>query len=173
MGSVSSNLPRMRFVAGSILVVCSIAVATGLPQFDTLKKVKDGIGSFSTRLKCGELPNDGTCAVLFDEDDCSGWSLSVKEGYTKLPSQSLSDLALGTFIDNPKGDDAEAVLVRNGCTLIAYDRPKDALLGKGDTAVIAATRGDRYVNLAKNDEFKDLNEEIEAVDCTCTGLAGR
>jgi len=156
---------------GFILLVSSIALTSSLPQLGSISEIRNAFNGFKSRLQCAELPNDGTCAMLFDEDDCTGWQLKVKEGYTEIASQSFTDFIAGSLVDEPKKDDAEAVLVRNGCTLFAYDRPEGHILGKGDTAAITAARGDRFVKL--EDEFEDLDEEIEAVNCVCSGAAGR
>ena len=48
-----------------------------------------------------------TCAILYDDDGCEGWELPIKEGYQKL----------GFW----KKNDAEAVVVKRGCTFIGYN----------------------------------------------------
>ena len=69
-------------------------------------------GIFST---CrGKTVPQGSCALLYDDDDCSGWKFEVPIGYKELPRFSLS---------GPRKDDAESVLVRPGCKFI----------GKGDS----------------------------------------
>ena len=49
---------------------------------------------------CNTVP-DGFCAVLYDDEDCRGWSFQVPNGSYDLPE----DLK----------DDAEVVVVRAGC----------------------------------------------------------
>ena len=69
-------------------------------------------GIFST---CsGKTVPQGVCALLYDDDDCSGWKMEVPIGYKELPRFSLG---------GPRKDDAESVLVRPGCKFI----------GKGDS----------------------------------------
>ena len=55
---------------------------------------------------------------------CSGWKMNIQEGYTKLPKQGFTDFFGGSLIDRPKKNDAEAVLVRDGCVFIGYDHYK-------------------------------------------------
>jgi len=123
-----------------------------------------------SRLQCAEMPNNGTCAILFDEDNCEGWQLAVNEGYTELPSQTKTDFFGLGLIDNPKKNDAEAVLVRDGCVFVGYDHDKKSSRGLGDAIVVAAIGGHRYQKFDE-DEFEDLDEEISAVDCVCKGFA--
>ncbi|XP_023341910.1 uncharacterized protein LOC111711720 [Eurytemora carolleeae] len=148
-----------------IFVVFLLASASANPQF--LKGAKETYESVKARLQCAEMPNDGTCAILFDDDDCTGWQLKVKEGYTELPEAGgLKKL----FIDDAKEDDAEAVLVRKGCVLVGYDHKKGHSKGLGDAVVIAAVDAHKYQDLS-DDGFDDLDEEISAVDCVCSGFA--
>ena len=51
----------------------------------------------------------GSCALLYDEEYCSGWEYEVPIGYKELPRFSWK---------GPKKDDAESVLVRPGCKFI-------------------------------------------------------
>merc|ERR1711915_1042610 len=80
----------------------------------------DSYKALITELKCAEMPDNGTCAILFDEDDCDGWQLAVNEGYTELPDKTSFSLT-----DKPKKNDAEAVLVRDGCVFVGYDHNKE------------------------------------------------
>merc|ERR1711915_9552 len=52
----------------------------------------DSYKALITELKCAEMPDNGTCAILFDEDDCDGWQLAVNEGYTELPDKTSFSL---------------------------------------------------------------------------------
>ncbi|XP_023341906.1 uncharacterized protein LOC111711717 isoform X2 [Eurytemora carolleeae] len=117
------------------------------------------------------MPTNGTCAILFDEDDCSGWQLHVNEGYTELPKQTLGDKLGGPLIDNPKKNDAEAVLVRKGCILVGYDHDRDSIFtGLGKAAVVAAVGAHKYQNFDE-DGYKDIDEKISSVDCVCSGFS--
>ena len=49
---------------------------------------------------CGTVP-DGYCAVLYDDEDCRGWSFNVPTGSYDLPEDLRND--------------AEVVVVRAGC----------------------------------------------------------
>jgi len=121
----------------------------------------DEYNKLITRLTCAEMPNNGTCAIIFDNDDCDGWQLHVNEGYTELPKKKLS------FRDKVKEDDAEAVLLRNGCVFIGYEEYKAD--GYGKSIAVSASEGHKYQDFDE-DGFEDLDEEISAVFCTCKGL---
>merc|ERR1712018_665401 len=56
---------------------------------------------------CNTVP-DGFCAVLYDDEDCRGWSFQVTNGSYDLPE----DLK----------DDAEVVVVRAGCKFTGFTR---------------------------------------------------
>merc|ERR1711962_566561 len=168
MGSLLPAFNKMKFALCSALLVGAVSLAAG--QLIKFNKAKEAYNNVKSRLQCAEMPNNGTCAILFDEDDCTGWQLAVNEGYTELPSQGVTDFLGGSFIDKPKKDDAEAVLVRNGCMFIGYQRAKDSSRGLGDAVIITAIDGHRYQNL-DTDGFKQLDEKIDAVDCKCTGFA--
>merc|ERR1711962_1313740 len=60
------------------------------------------------------------CALLFDEDCCDpdGWALPIPQGYVELESANL-DRLLGSIVDKPKKRDAESLVVRAGCSLVA------------------------------------------------------
>ena len=49
---------------------------------------------------CSTVP-DGYCAVLYDDEDCRGWSFEVPSGSYDLPEDLRND--------------AEVVVVRAGC----------------------------------------------------------
>ena len=49
------------------------------------------------------------CAILYDEEDCGGWAFEVPQGYSELRTLVLT---------GPKKNDAESVLVRQGCRFI-------------------------------------------------------
>jgi len=122
------------------------------------------------------------CAILYDEDRCGGWALNIHEG-TNIKVErdrsgllgkivgtisKVADKVSGPFIDLAKGDDAESVIIRSGCTFTGYDRPAGHILGRGDKVEIKADRS-KPITYAQFDskEYDDLDEEIEAVDCVC------
>merc|ERR1712127_58713 len=124
------------------LVLLLAATASAKPQLPSLS----GIKNFLRRCK---MPNDGTCAILYDDEGCDGWELKVNEGYTALPKKSKTSTFTLGLIDGPKENDAESVLVRKGCVFVGYeyDGKKDQSFGE--------------------DGFEDLDEEISAVECRC------
>eukprot|EP00092_Neocalanus_flemingeri_P013310 GFUD01014346.1.p1 GENE.GFUD01014346.1~~GFUD01014346.1.p1 ORF type:complete len:165 (+),score=33.19 GFUD01014346.1:16-510(+) len=136
------------------------------------EKVRTFYNNVAARFECAKLPDDRTCAVLFDEDDCSGWQMNIKEGYTELPKQGFTDFLGGGLIDRAKKNDAEAVLVRDGCIFIGYDHYKDSFTtGLGDAIAIMAIDGNAYKNFAEEKSMKHMDEKISAVDCFCKGFA--
>ena len=52
------------------------------------------------------------CAILYDHEDCGGWAFDVREGYSELKDSALV---------GPKKNDAESVLVREGCKFIGME----------------------------------------------------
>ena len=52
----------------------------------------------------GKTVPHGSCAVLYDDEDCDGWALNIPKGYTEL-----------SFM---KRNDAESVVVRPGCKFV-------------------------------------------------------
>merc|ERR1711915_118617 len=159
MGSLPADVEKNRMKLFLIVLVVS-ACDAGL-----ISGIKEKYESVKSRLQCAEMPNNGTCAILFDDDDCTGWQLAINEGYTELPSRKLSDL----FFDGPRKNDAEAVLVRKGCVFIGYDHDKDSSRGLGDAIIVAAVEGHKYQNF-DDDDFDELDEEISSVDCVCDGF---
>ena len=55
-----------------------------------------------------KVPED-RCAILYSEEDCDGWAFEVPKGYSELRTLAPTD---------PKKNDAESVLVRQGCRFI-------------------------------------------------------
>ena len=62
-------------------------------------------GIFGSSCDSKRVPVD-RCAILYDEEDCGGWSFEAPEGYSELENFALT---------GPKTNDAESVLVREGC----------------------------------------------------------
>ena len=143
-------------------------------------------GIFST---CsGKTVPQNLCAILYDDDDCSGWEGQVPIGYKELPRFSLG---------GPRKDDAESVLVRPGCKFIgkgnsefhttwgclfeehgSYSNLAERKIfcsfipgysddgQRGDTVVVDNTRSTRP--LSKNFKSRaDLHERIESTFCSC------
>ena len=85
----------MMFAVGALAVPAakSSAVAGSISS-DNDKEQRSEPGS------CGTVP-DGYCAVLYDDEDCRGWSFNVPTGSYDLPEDLRND--------------AEVVVVRAGC----------------------------------------------------------
>lgn len=96
-----------------------------------------------------------TCAILYDDDGCEGWELPVKQGYTELTWWYRND--------------AEAVLVKRGCTLVAYDKKGKSERERGRQFILDAASYRRHL-------FKDLRgsneleDDIESVECQCVSV---
>merc|ERR1711934_1336589 len=101
----------------------------------------------------GKTVPQGSCALLYDDDDCSGWKYEVPIGYKELPRFSVG---------GPRKDDAESVLVRQGCKFIGYSDDGQ----RGDTVVVDNLRSTKP--LSKNFKTRaDLDERIESMFCSC------
>ena len=110
------------------------------------------------RLPKSERP----CAIIFEEDDCdTDDGVLVKDWYLEVkPKNSvvnLSEFALGA-----SADDAEAVLVRPGCSFTAYDEND----GRGKEVTITApkTAIPTYFQL---DEGKYVSTKLGFSRVTC------
>jgi len=112
------------------------------------------------------------CAVLFDDDCCEGWHLIIpgnitRPSYTVLDNTLTAD-GINIFADNAKKDDAEALVVRAGCTLVVRTEPFGQ---RGySRAFVAEQNKPLIVEDLDTDEYEDLNEKIEAVSCFCGGI---
>ena len=78
--------------------------------------------------------------------------------YLELPSRD------GLFSDNPKKRDAEALVVRAGCTLVARTEPAGF---RGYSIALAAEKNENLIIDDLDDDHEELEEEIEAVHCYC------
>lgn len=93
-------------------------------------------------------PGEGYCGALFDNSKCTGWEMKMQEGYHRL---------------NPRyNDDTEAIWVRNGCVMVAYDNPTPN--GRNITLDARIQGENMYKNL---DGTEELEEEISSVICQC------
>merc|ERR1711963_548100 len=72
---------------------------------------------------CNTVP-DGFCAVLYDDEDCRGWSFQVPNGSYDLPE----DLK----------DDAEVVVVRAGCKFTGFNNKESR--GKSSSVTLSTLR---------------------------------
>jgi len=105
------------------------------------------------------------CALLFDEDCCDpdGWALPIPQGYVELESANL-DRLLVSIVDKPKKRDAESLVVRAGCSLVARTEP----WGKeGYSFNFQAPKNEHLVIGELSEDHEELEEQIEAVHCYC------
>ena len=148
-----------------LFVVLLLAATSSAQLISSIKKSYNDIMAKWGR--CPSFRNDNTCAYLFDEENCEGWVLPVKPGFTEL-GNTFNIFSITS--DKPKKNDAEAVVVRDGCLFIGYDHTKGTMLtGLGDSVVIAAIDGNKYVDLTE-DEY-DFKNKISSMDCVCQGFA--
>lgn len=84
------------------------------------------------RLPKSERP----CAIIFEEDDCdTDDGVLIKDWYLEVkPKNTVVNLAEVGF--GASADDAEAVLVRPGCSFTAYDEND----GRGKEVTITAPK---------------------------------
>jgi len=103
---------------------------------------------------CGSVPRTA-CAVVYDDGDCGGWALEIAEGRIRFP------------IYHPTyywyRNDIESVSVRAGCTFTGFEDSDY----NGESATIVAGNRDRHVTLDDEDEYEDLDEDIESIICRC------
>merc|ERR1712107_213181 len=143
MGNSCPSAVEQRILEMKVLVLFLFAgAAMASPQFGA---IKEKIVNLKSELSCAVFKDPSTCAILFDDDGCDGWQAPVGEGYTKLKDGNLKDI----FVDRPKANDAEAVLVRKGCVFVGYDHDKDSSQGWGKSVAIAASQGHTYQNWTK------------------------
>jgi len=135
-----------------ILVVVLIAVAgasahpaAGAVAMGSISSDQDE-AQRSTPGSCSSVP-DGFCAVLYDDENCAGWSFDVPTGTYDLPS----------FYRN----DAEVVVVKRGCKLTGYNFVDTT--GAASFCDALNSPVDRYCDIF--DSY--LRDSYDSVECLC------
>merc|ERR1712012_965272 len=95
---------------------------------------------------CGTVP-DGYCAVLYDDEDCRGWSFEVPNGSYDL----TEDLR----------NDAEVVVVKAGCKFTGFK--KTGSRGKSSFCDALNSPADMYCDIW--DGY--LRDNYDSVECLC------
>merc|ERR1719500_801604 len=136
--------------------------------FDTIKDVAKSAVKKLTPEDCDDVKKQISwtgreCAMVFDEDDCSGDDdgLKIKEGETTF--SRLGFISKGTADysgDSDYKDDIEGIIVRKGCELTVY-KESDC---KGGHEEYKGTLREDGVFDKLDDEF---DEKIECVKCSC------
>ena len=88
------SYPMTLYYLRRFLQLCIVAAA----------KADNGLySSDEDRSELGRCPRvpDGYCAVLYDDENCEGWSHNIPTGTSELPEEFKND--------------AEVVVVKNGC----------------------------------------------------------
>jgi len=102
MAATHFFLIAMIFAAGALAVPAPRKSAVqGEISNDVDEEQRSEAGS------CASVPN-GYCAVLYDDENCSGWSYNVPTGSYDLPEGNRND--------------AEVVVVAAGCRLTGYNK---------------------------------------------------
>jgi len=137
-----------------------------------------------------KLKKDGACAVLFDENCCKASKdhLVVKKGEQgKLCGTGSSFNPLSSCKGSGLKDDIEALFIMPGCKLEVWDHGsglEDAIdeerkgFNQGDyknmrdlydqnKLVFNADRTKPHWVEEINDDFDDMDEDIESFRCTC------
>jgi len=101
------------------------------------------------------IGNDrGTCAIVFDEDNCRGTQERLGHGYTKFTRKLRND--------------AESVIVKPGCIFIGYSNyrssPNDYF--EGDNVVLDAS-GRHDPLIVDNLDNDQVDEDMESASCYC------
>merc|ERR1711935_107931 len=134
--------------------------------FDTIKDVAKSAVKKLTPDDCDDVKKEISwkpreCAMVFDEDDCSGDDDGLK---IETGSTTFSTLGFLKNTDHKASsdykDDIEGIIVRRGCTLTVY-KESDCKGGHEDYKGGASEDG---VFDDLDDEF---DEKIECVKCSC------
>merc|ERR1711992_193349 len=102
MAKIQILIIAMIFAAGALAVPAKKESAVvGSISKDNDEEQRSEAGS------CNTVP-DGYCAVLYDDEDCRGWSFEVPSGSYDLPEDLRND--------------AEVVVVRAGCKFTGFTK---------------------------------------------------
>jgi len=104
--------------------------------------------------KCKDVPSH-LCARVYDDEDCKGWELDIPVGEIQFK--------MWHPVYYWYRNDIEAISVRAGCTLTGFE---DSSFN-GESVTIRAGSSVRHVNLGDEDEYEDLDEDIESIQCSC------
>ncbi|CAB4063442.1 unnamed protein product [Lepeophtheirus salmonis] len=112
--------------------------------------------------KCPTIPATA-CAILFDEEECESDDF---EPIFLNDGEERSFSILKSILNLKYKNDIESFIVRDGCTLEAYDDSDFS----DDGIRVTARNGDLLVNLDnhRNDRYEDLDNDIESVRCHCS-----
>jgi len=149
------------FLFLAIVAIAAVAAAPAADEDD----------DDSIRCRKVQIP-PGVCAILYDDENCLhrtliGWKEELPEGEKKLG-----------FSHN---NDAESVIVREGCTFRGYDHEEgfkgwlgfadgeDQVEERGDAIVVVADNGNKAVTFEDSDrgDEEDLDDDISYVSCRC------
>eukprot|EP00092_Neocalanus_flemingeri_P047974 GFUD01054574.1.p1 GENE.GFUD01054574.1~~GFUD01054574.1.p1 ORF type:complete len:650 (+),score=133.34 GFUD01054574.1:3-1952(+) len=107
---------------------------------------------------CAAVPS-GSCAVVYDSHNCNGgWSMNITSG-AQLRFEFFS-LYL-TY-----RNDIDTIGVKAGCTFTGFSGSSFDGVQKSISAGVT----EKWVVLAEEEEYKDMNEDIESLQCVCRGL---
>lgn len=137
-----------------VLSLC-VGLSLGLPQLQTLSKAANVVAGLIDGCKKQEsafLNKPKACALLFDKSNCRDLKRDVPEGYTQLGFRDRNDV--------------ESVLVKQGCSLIGYDSSSENVYKRGKSVGISAFGSRSPVGKTLSGK-KDLESEIESVECKC------
>merc|ERR1719500_1727239 len=148
-----------------VLLVGQCQAKPGL--FDTIKDVAKSAVKKLTPEDCDDVKKKISwtgreCAMVFDEDDCSGDDdgLKIETGSTTFSTVGFLKNTDHKASSDYK-DDIEGIIVKKGCQLTAYK--KSGCTGGHETYPPKVSDEDTvFDNL--DDEF---DEEIECVKCCC------
>merc|ERR1712038_2067335 len=145
----SRKMAKMYYILAFVLVAAGAASAF---KIDTAAAAVGSISSDqdeeqrSTPGNCSSVPA-GYCAVLYDDEDCAGWSFVVPSGTYDLPEELRND--------------AEVVVVGAGCKFTGYD----SVGSRGASSFCDALNSpvDRFCDIFDN----YLRDSYDSVECLC------
>jgi len=129
----------------SIVLVC---LAVALPAAQA--------GIFGS--SCVEVPAN-LCAIVYDESNCGGWKLEIPKAARGKSTRMDWPWYASFWYRN----DIESISVRKGCTFTGWD---DHGFDGKSISIAAGGRSDKRIN-TKEDEYDDLHEDIESLECRC------
>merc|ERR1711934_631842 len=125
----SMHLMHIIFTAAALFALADAHPANSIGS----DQDEDDLEDRSTPGKCSEV-HPTACAVLYDDENCEGWSFAVPIGTTDLPEEYQND--------------AEVVVVKSGCKLIGYDLASHiSSLGGSSFCDATNSSGDRYCDI--------------------------
>merc|ERR1711915_541816 len=129
-------------------------VVVGFVLLASALEVRAGLRTAVFGDSCIPVPSTA-CALVYDDENCGGWKLEVPVGELNF---NWWDPVYYWY-----RNDIETVVVRNGCQFTGFDDTNY----HGKSVTIIGRGGDKKVNLGEERDYKDLDEKIQSIKCSC------